>query len=141
LVDYASVLNKLASSDVIPDEDIETLFGKSAEERFVADCFNHGAQVVFITRGPDGASGYLPDGSTVRRAGVAVDVVDTVGAGDTFQAAMLHWMAAENHIGDGVTLNGTIDLDACMEFAINAAAITCTRKGADLPYLSELAPS
>lgn len=149
-----------SSADFIKasDEDIEALYGNATtlnsagrEDRFVSDCFGHGAQLVLITRGAEGVSGYNPDGSSVHRPGIEVDVVDTVGAGDTIQAAMLHWLATEGHLaastsvqpGQGATeepaaLSGEVDLAASIDFAIRAAAITCGRSGADLPYRSEL---
>lgn len=120
------------------DEDIESLFGKNKEDQFVADCFSHGAQLVFITRGPDGGSAFDRDGASANTAGVAVDVVDTVGAGDTFQAAVLHWLASEKHLGQSADIEGRVDLEASLTFATRAAAITCTRRGADLPTLSDL---
>ncbi|OED40029.1 hypothetical protein AB833_12640 [Chromatiales bacterium (ex Bugula neritina AB1)] len=131
---YASTANLIKASD----EDIATLLGKNREEQFVADCFNHGAELVFITRGPDGASGYRMDGSTVQCEGVNVKVEDTVGAGDTFQATVLHWLSVHGHLDGSDSLVGEVDIEACMKFAINAAAITCTRKGADLPFINEL---
>ena len=132
---HAATANLIKASD----EDIETLLGSNREDQFVADCFSHGAQLVFITRGPDGASGYKPDGSQVKVPGVKVDVVDTVGAGDTFQAATLHWLQAEGHLTGSNNIEGDVDVQASMDFAIRAAAVTCTRAGADLPALAELA--
>ncbi|MBX2837709.1 MAG: carbohydrate kinase [Gammaproteobacteria bacterium] len=120
------------------DEDIQTLFGSGKEDNFVADCFSRGAELVFITRGPDGSSGFARGGKQVVVPGVAVDVVDTVGAGDTFQAAMLHYLKTNNHIDRG-QLVGVVDLERATRFAISAAAITCTRAGADLPSLSDVA--
>jgi fructokinase len=128
------------------DEDIATLLGKNREDQFVADCFDHGAQLVFITRGPDGASGFSAAGAVNNESGVEVNVVDTVGAGDTFQAAVLHWLVAENHLPDvdadssepATQLAGEVDLSACMSFAVKAAGVTCTRSGADLPTLAEV---
>jgi len=129
-----------ASANLIKasDEDIETLLGKNSEDQFVADCFNHGAQLVFITRGPDGASGFKPDGTHIKVPGVKVEVQDTVGAGDTFQAATLHWLQTEGHLTDSNKIEGEVDIQASMKFAIRAAGITCTRKGADLPTLDDL---
>ena len=121
------------------DEDIETLLGANREDQFVANCFDHGAQLVFITRGADGASGYKPDGTHARAPGVTVDVQDTVGAGDTFQAATLHWLQSQGHLTDSNRIKGEVDIEASMAFAIKAAAVTCTRKGADLPTLADLA--
>lgn len=120
------------------DEDIDSLYGANKHEQFVSDCFSNGAGLVCMTRGPDGASGYLPDGEVCDLPGVKVDVVDTVGAGDTFQATMLHWLATEGHIGEGGSVQGRVDLKASMSLAMRAAGITCTRAGADLPRLHEL---
>ena len=138
---WQSVFTGFAKSAAVikaSDEDISTLLGKNREDQFVADCFSHGAQLVFITRGPDGASGFSASGEVANVAGVSVDVVDTVGAGDTFQASILHWLNAENHIAEGAQLTGTVDLHACMTFAVKAAGVTCTRSGADLPTLAEV---
>lgn len=120
------------------DEDIEELLGKNSEEKFVASCLDAGADLVFITRGGEGSSGYTKDGTRVDAKGVRVEVVDTVGAGDTFQATLLHWLSTHNHISDEGALQSTPDLAAMMDFATKAAAITCTRAGADLPRLPEL---
>ncbi|MEM7258903.1 MAG: carbohydrate kinase [Pseudomonadota bacterium] len=143
---WRQVFNGYAASATVikaSDEDIATLLGKNREDQFVADCFNHGAKLVFITRGSDGASGFSASGEVNNVPGVSVDVVDTVGAGDTFQAAVLHWLVAENHLLEaaddaGNLLQGTVDLSACMTFAVKAAAVTCTRSGADLPTLAEV---
>jgi fructokinase len=69
----------------------------------------------------------------------AVDVVDTVGAGDTFQAALLSFLSRHGLLArtalqalDAVTL-----LEA-LAFAGRAASITCSRRGADLPRLAEV---
>lgn len=155
---FAKAANLIKASD----EDIEALYGKGKEDAFVADCFSHNAELVYITRGPDGASAFTADGQSAVANGLAVNVVDTVGAGDTFQAAILHWLASNNHIdtvaGEGSrvevgnnvsvgnnvrigtppTLKGAVDLEASLAFAIKAAAITCTRQGADLPTLTDL---
>jgi len=120
------------------DEDIEGLVGANAEERFVADCFNHGARIVYITRGAEGAGVYTPDGKHANAKSAPVEVVDTVGAGDTFQAAILHWMASNTHITANGDLGGTVDIQASLEFALRAAAVTCSRFGADLPTLADL---
>lgn len=131
---FASASNFIKASD----EDIEGLYGRGREELFVSDCFEYGAGLVCITKGPDGASGYLPDGESHHIPGISVDVVDTVGAGDTFQATMLHWLAKQGHIDAKGTLQGKVDLKASMALAMRAAGITCTRAGADLPSLHDL---
>lgn len=132
--EFCSTANLVKASD----EDIESLYGKNKEDTFVADCFAKGAQLVYITRGPNGSSAFDVDGNNANADGVKVDVVDTVGAGDTFQASILHWLATENHITDSASIEGRVDLQKSLEFATRAAAITCTRQGADLPTLADL---
>jgi len=120
------------------DEDIESLFGKNQEEKFVSECFGHGAQLVFITRGPDGCTGFTASDNPVSIGGKPTNVVDTVGAGDTFQATLLHYLAANNHIAADGSLTGAVNITDAMELAATAAAITCSRAGADLPHLADL---
>jgi fructokinase len=93
---------------------------------------------VAITRGGSGASLWTREG----RADVvapAVTVVDTVGAGDSFQAALLAGLAERgllSHAGlDGLTLAQAREMG---EFAVQAGAITCTRRGPDLPRRADL---
>ena len=118
------------------DEDVKLLYPGKPVENFAADCIGRGADLVFVTRGPEGALGFSSDGRSARAAGIPVTVVDTVGAGDTFQAASLHWLAATGILAARTSAGA--DLEALMEFAIAAAAVTCSRRGADLPRLDEV---
>jgi fructokinase len=66
------------------------------------------------------------------------NVVDTVGAGDTFQAALLTRLS---ELGDPAEVVKSLDqagLKALAEFAVKAASITCSRRGADLPRRNEI---
>lgn len=132
--DFASCATLIKASD----EDIEALMGKNSEERFVADCFNHGAGIVYVTRGAKGASAYTADSKVFTANSAPVKVVDTVGAGDTFQAAVVYWMATNGHVGSDGSITGSIDAEGSLNFALRAAAITCSRFGADLPTLADL---
>jgi fructokinase len=70
---------------------------------------------------------------------VPVTVVDTVGAGDTFQAALLTWLAENNALNAKAL--GALPNEAlgdALAFAAQAAAITCSRRGADMPRRAEL---
>jgi len=70
---------------------------------------------------------------------VHVDVIDTVGAGDTFQSALITRL---DELGvltpEGVRGMGADTLLDAMRFAAQAAAITCSRRGADLPRRAEM---
>ncbi len=135
---FAPTANLIKASDEDINALVGTATGTAAEEQFVADCFNHKADIVYVTRGAEGASVYTPDGKSASAKSKPVKVVDTVGAGDTFQAAALHWLAAENHISADGSIRGAIDIESSLQFALDAAAITCSRFGADLPTLADL---
>ena len=66
-------------------------------------------------------------------------VIDTVGAGDTFQAALLTWLDEHGLLtADALAALNPVQLEAALQFAGRAAAITCSRRGADLPRRAEL---
>ena len=65
-----------------------------------------------------------------------MDVVDTVGAGDTFTAGFLHRLASQDQLRARVPDRDV--LAAALEFAVVAAALVCTRAGAQPPTLDEV---
>ncbi len=121
------------------DEDIETLLGKGTSlESFAADTIAGGATVVVVTEGSQGATIYSADGRQYRSRPLKIKVADTVGAGDTFQAASLHWLKANGCMQAGKLDVADADLQQGVDFAAVAAAITCSRHGADLPRLADV---
>ncbi|MGX1267053.1 carbohydrate kinase family protein [Streptomyces phaeoluteigriseus] len=98
-----------------------------------------GARLVVITLGASGALASL-DGVTVTVTAPPATVVDTVGAGDSFTAGLLHRLAVLGHLGgrlDTLTLDDVTD--AC-SFAAQVAALTCSVPGANPPWADELGP-
>ena len=66
-------------------------------------------------------------------------MIDTAGAGDTCQAALLAWQAVQHKLTFAeVTSMQVEELGALLDFAMRAAAITCSRLSADLPRRAEL---
>ena len=121
------------------DEDIKTLFGADKSfESFAADTLALGAQAVAVTEGGNGATVYVADGRKARSTPPSIQVSDTVGAGDTFQAASLHWLFANGCISNGKLSMADANIQEWVKFATLAAAITCTRSGADLPTLADI---
>ncbi|MGI9402062.1 MAG: carbohydrate kinase family protein [Rhizobiaceae bacterium] len=118
------------------DEDLDVLYQNPDPQNFAQDCISRGAQLVCVTLGGDGAYAFSSDGRSLRIKGVPVSIKDTVGAGDTFQASCLYWLGTNNNANDKITAD--IDLEKLLEFAVCAAAITCSRRGADLPTLTEI---
>jgi fructokinase len=69
-----------------------------------------------------------------------LEVVDTVGAGDTFQSAMLSWLGDSGNLtAAAVTAIDSFGLHEMLAYAVHAAALTCTRLGANLPLKAEVA--
>lgn len=102
------------------------------------DILSLGPALVVITRGADGAYARTARVQTQAPAPV-VRVVDTVGAGDAFTAAMLFTLI-EKRVTSRATVE-TLDarsLQATVEVAAAAGALTCTRAGADPPRREEL---
>ena len=98
-----------------------------------------GPSAVVITHGGDGLSAFTPDGTVYAIPGEEVDVVDTIGAGDTVNAALLHGLAVQDALSAGALAGlGADGWTRLLRFAARAAAITCSRAGAEPPYASEL---
>jgi fructokinase len=96
----------------------------------------HDLSLVLVTLGADGAVAVPRGEAIVPASGRTVDVVDTVGAGDTFTAAFLHRLEAVGELRAGPI--GRQALTDALRFAVAAAALACTRKGAQPPSLAEV---
>lgn len=96
-----------------------------------------GAAFVIGTKGADGAVALGAFGR-VDAPAVRVEVVDTVGAGDAFQAALLAGIAARGFGADGLAGLSAKDAQAMLDLAAKAAAFTCARRGADMPRRAEI---
>lgn len=120
--------------------DLSMLYPESAIVNLLPHWFNLGVSLVILTHGADGATGYLPNGTITSTPGLNVQVRDTVGAGDTFFAAILTYLYEKDYLVDRslIARMPQDHLQACLSFATNAAAINCTRDGADPPYRHEM---
>lgn len=118
----------------LSEDDAEWLGGD------VADWLAAGPAAVVLTRGADGLTVFTRDGRQLSVPGERVDVVDTIGAGDTVNAALLHALGQRELFAPGA-LDG-LGPDGWREvlgFAARASALTCSRAGAEPPHASELA--
>ncbi|MFF4214215.1 carbohydrate kinase [Streptomyces sp. NPDC001796] len=98
-----------------------------------------GPAAVVVTHGGDGITAYTGDGAEHSVPGVRVDVVDTIGAGDTVNAALLHGLATREALSPAAMASlGADGWTELLRYAARAAAITCSRAGAEPPYASEL---
>jgi fructokinase len=122
----------------VSNEDLGLLYPGVAAADLAAQWLAGGVSLVVVTRGGEGAWAWTAQ-HHVSAPPVEVAVVDTVGAGDTFQAALLTGLAERGLLNRAaLAALGAEDLASVLAFAAQAAAITCSRRGADLPRRAEL---
>ena len=97
---------------------------------------------MFLTRGENGVTVFSRAHGSWSRPAHKIATVDTVGAGDTFQAALITYLA-EQGLDRPAALDGLekAHIEQMLAFAQAAAALTCQRRGPDLPRRHELAAS
>ncbi|MBK1688181.1 carbohydrate kinase family protein [Rubrivivax gelatinosus] len=122
------------------DEDLAWLYPGVDPADIARGWLAAGVELAVVTRAARGASAWTAVAESHRGA-PAVELVDTVGAGDTVQAALLSWLAERGRLAPGGLRLGREDLAAALGFALQAAACTCARRGADLPRRAELPPA
>lgn len=134
----------LAVADVVKVslEDLQWLSPGTTPQEVLDDWLGRGPALVVVTLGGEGVLAGTSAGLRSRRPGVAVAVVDTVGAGDTFSAALLAGLHLRGLLGAAARPElhelDAATLDALLDDAVLAAAITCSRRGADPPTTEEL---
>lgn len=142
--ELARVLRINAHSHIIKasDADIEWLYDLSAgaELDSIANDWSQGGKLVVITRGGDGATLHL-NGSKLHAPAPKINLVDTVGAGDTFMANLLAELDLVDALGNDPIARlaklSDSDLQRAAEIAAVAAGIVCERKGCEPPTLAE----
>jgi fructokinase len=128
----------LATIVKLSEDDAAWIYPELEVEQVLERILALGPRVVALTMGTAGAVAASLDGFA-RVPAVPVTVVDTVGAGDSFGAALLAALAERGALElDAMrTLDNSL-LEAAVGYAVTAAAITCTRTGADPPSRGEI---
>lgn len=136
----ARIERMMARADIVKlsDEDLRWLSGDGDCAALARDIVSRGPSLVLVTRGAAGATGYTAtDDVTV--AAPRVEVGDTVGAGDTFNAgilASLHGAGALRK--EALPALGIDVIGEAVSLGVRAAAVTVSRAGADPPWGSEI---
>ena len=136
---YRPRLDSLISQSTIvkaSDADLDWLFQGLDRMAAARALLARGPKMVVVTLGAKGAIGVTAS-AEVRVPAPAVRVVDTIGAGDAFGAALLAWLHDHGRLSRDLRLDRE-ELRAALEFACLVASITCTRPGADPPRRAEL---
>ena len=137
VVATVEALVALADLVKVSDEDLEVLWPDlsvdDAAERLAA----LGPRAVVVTRGGAGAT-WVEVGRRVDVAARPVAVADTIGAGDTFAAALLDGLWSHGLLGGRLESPAEAVVQELLAHAGRAAAVTVSRPGADPPYRHEL---
>jgi len=137
----ARLQRMIAMADIVKlsDEDVIWMTGKDDAKTAARKWLKRGARLVLVTRGAKGVEAFTASHALSRPA-ERVKVADTVGAGDTFTAGLLTALRAMRLLDKKkLAAIGEADLGTALGFAARAAAITCSRPGADPPWAKELA--
>ena len=131
-------MRALADIVKLSDEDLAWFGEDGSDEEIARRWLAEGPSVVVITHGAKGARAFARD-AAADVAGRRVEVVDTVGAGDTFNAGMLHHLDRAGLLSKPALAAITRDqLAAMLDTAARAAAVTVSRAGANPPWAHEL---
>ncbi|MER7728791.1 carbohydrate kinase [Streptomyces sp. NPDC096323] len=128
---------RLADILRLSEDDVRLLLPETPLDQACDFWHAAGARLIVVTRGAEGALVSL-DGERVHVPGVTARVVDTVGAGDSFTAGLLHHLGARGLLGGRLTGLGLGEVaEACL-FAAQVAALTCSVAGPNPPWRSQL---
>ena len=132
---------RLATVVKASDEDLVWLYPNADPHAAAAHWSTLGPRLVVLTRGGAGALGFF-GGRHVECPAPRITVADTVGAGDSFMAALMATMVEDGALGrralHGADPYTERQVRGWLSFAGAAAAITCTRKGANPPTRDEM---
>lgn len=138
---------RLRDADVvkISDADLEWLRPDADHARFAAELLSADVAVVAVTYGADGSVVTGRRCPAVRVPAYRTRIVDTLGAGDSYMSAVLAGLGRRGLLGAGrreaLREAGAPVLTEVFDEASRAAAVTCSRRGADPPTREELAAS
>lgn len=125
---WLQILGRTGGLAKASDDDLDFMFpGEDPLEVCRTLVADHGLELMLLTRGPDGAAAITADGEVVTEAGIKVQVVDTIGAGDTFMAGFLGEYAY------------TGDIKSALKLGVVGSALACTKSGPQPPTVEELA--
>ena len=134
-----ATLVQLADMIKVSDEDLSLLYPEQDPQRVIEGWLQHRCQLVFLTRGGEGATVFSRAHGSWSVPACSVKIADTVGAGDTFQAALITWLTEQGLDSvEGVRELDREQIDEMLRFAVQAAALTCSKTGPDLPYRHQL---
>ncbi|WP_375161072.1 carbohydrate kinase [Bradyrhizobium sp. RDT46] len=135
MAEFANQADLIKMSDV----DFDYLFGEEPYPQRARVLLGQGSSLIVITRGNHGAIAWHAGAGQIEVEAPKVDVADTIGAGDSFQAALLFALHKQGRMAREALKDISVDeLRRALSFAANCAGLTCTRPGADPPWSHEV---
>ena len=134
------LLRMTGAADIVKasDEDLRWLEGDGELSDLARGVLDRGARIVCVTEGARGVTAHRAEGA-VHVSAAPAEVVDTVGAGDTFNAGLLTGLLEAGALSKAALADLPEDtLRAALELGARAAAVTVSRAGADPPRRDEL---
>ena len=131
----ARLTRMMAVADIVKlsDEDLDWWNGGDIDALLAS-----GPKMLVMTKGPEGAVAIRASGM-VSVPATRVDVVDTIGAGDTFNAGFMAGLSDANALSKAALATLSDDtLRNALTLGVQAAGITVSRAGANPPHRSEL---
>ena len=136
----ARMQRMIAMSDIIKvsDEDLDWLEPEQDTNTAIAAMLEAGASVILLTKGSEGVTA-ITSGFEIDVAAQKVEVVDTIGAGDTFNSGFLAGLEKSGMLDkQSLRAISEADLRSALELANKVASVTVSRAGANPPWRSEL---
>jgi fructokinase len=135
MAEFAEIADLIKMSDV----DFAYLFGEEPYRQRASALLGQGTSLVVITGGNDGAIAWHAGAGQIEVQAPKVEIADTIGAGDSFQAALLFALHKQGRLARQRLKEISADeLRRALSFAANCAGLTCTRPGADPPWSHEI---
>ncbi len=134
---------KLATIIKLSDEDLAFIFPNNDEKAAILEIKKINPEAhILLTRGKLGAIWYTPDNKKFSQDNYEVEVVDTIGSGDTFSGSILAYLSMKGVFGDDVDspkfrINDNVIKEA-LKFACYSASLNCSKAGCNPPTLEEV---
>ena len=123
----------------ISEDDYRYLYGAQDFNKVSKDWLNNGVKLIIFTLGAEGSKVIYDNGKEVFAKSKKVDVVDTIAAGDTFNAGFLLSLDEQGLLDrESLDIISDTQLEKALTFANKVASFTVTKKGANPPWLDEI---
>ncbi len=132
----------ISSCDIlkVSDEDLNWIIPLDIDIKSkVNQLIKLGAKIIIVTKGAKGASAFFENKYEIKVPAESVDIIDTVGAGDTFNAGFLAKLSQLDLLSKEKINNlNPEQMTKALNYGVKVASITVSRKGANPPFLNEV---